>query len=134
MKRVFFALVSVILACWVYFGEFLPDSAYSRPWDVEVIQMYSGQSGGRSSSLDFIVVYKTTDGTLFDTQVRASTYSQIHVGDNVQVTARAFDIYPELRGPKGFVLFIAGSFCFLGTLIASIISMAYALFPKMFRS
>ncbi|WCZ66193.1 hypothetical protein [Yersinia phage MHG19] len=134
MKRVFFALASVILACYVYFGEFLPDSAYNRPWDVEVIQMYSGQSGGRSSSLDFVVVYKTTDGTLFDTRVLPSTYSQLHVGDNVQVIAREFDIYPELRGPKGFVLFVAGGFWFLGTLIASIISMSYALFPKMFRS
>ncbi|AEV89464.1 putative nrdC.7 [Pseudomonas phage OBP] len=59
---------------------------------VEVFQLYSGTSTGKYSKLEFIAVYKNPEGTVFDQRVSPSEFSQLHVGDKVDISVRQFDI------------------------------------------
>lgn len=87
---------ALYLSLIIYFVMFVlySQNTYllTRPYSVEVIQKYSGVGGGKYSKLEFIVVYKTKDGIVFDRNESASEYSQLSVGDQVIKELRPFDV------------------------------------------
>lgn len=64
---------------------------------VEVKQIYSGVGTGKNSRMEFIAIYQTKDGTIFDRNISASTFYQLKPGDKVTINIRQYDIKQNSR-------------------------------------
>lgn len=59
---------------------------------VEVLQTYSGVSSGKHSLMQFVAVYKTQDGVVFDRFISASQFYKYQPGDKIVISLRPYDI------------------------------------------
>lgn len=89
MKFVIFLLCAIALYASIEYNDYLTYQNYS----VEVVNLYSGISSGKYSSLDFIAVFRDLKtGVLFDRYISPSFYSQLAVGDMLTLNLRPFDV------------------------------------------
>lgn len=84
-------IAALILAVVIVFNNANTYMEYTN-YNVEVMEIYSGQSSGKYSSLNFIGVFKTDTGIVFDRNISASTYSQLKKGDTITLNLRPFDV------------------------------------------
>lgn len=59
---------------------------------VEVKQIYSGVGTGKNSRMEFIAIYQTKDGTIFDRHISAAAFYQLKPGDKTTIHIRQYDI------------------------------------------
>ncbi|QBZ70830.1 hypothetical protein pETSU_249 [Edwardsiella phage pEt-SU] len=91
-RRLF--LVFMALCLWYSVYALVSVNKYMTSVDtpVEVKQLYSGTSTGKYSKMEFIAIYQTRDGTIFDRRISASTFYQLKPGDKIMLSIRPFDI------------------------------------------
>uniref|UniRef100_A0AAU8L0U1 Membrane protein n=1 Tax=Pantoea phage Survivor TaxID=3232176 RepID=A0AAU8L0U1_9CAUD len=92
MKSRYYFLISLILIVVMWGLKESNKYTEYHNHNVEVVQKYSGASGGKHSRMHFIVVYRTSDNIFFDRNVSAAWYSQIEPGDQVTLSLRQMDI------------------------------------------
>lgn len=59
---------------------------------VEVKHTYSGVSSGKHSVMQFIAIYQTQDGIIFDRFISPAQFYQYQPGDKVVISLRPYDI------------------------------------------
>lgn len=59
---------------------------------VEVKQIYSGVGTGKNPRMEFIAIYRTQDGTIFDRNISAANFYQLKPGDKITISIRQYDI------------------------------------------
>lgn len=59
---------------------------------VEVKQIYSGVGTGKHPRMEFIAIYQTQDGTIFDRYISAAAFYQLKPGDKITLHLRQYDI------------------------------------------
>lgn len=59
---------------------------------VEVKQIYSGVGTGKNPRMEFIAIYQTQDGTIFDRNISAANFYQLKPGDKITISIRQYDI------------------------------------------
>ncbi len=92
MKSRYYFLISLILIVVMWGLKGTNKYTEYHNYNVEVVQKYSGTSGGKHSRMHFIVVYRTSDNIFFDRNVSAASYSQLEPGDQVTLSLRQMDI------------------------------------------
>lgn len=63
-----------------------------RDVPVEVKQIYSGVGTGKHPRMEFIAIYQTQDGTIFDRNISAAAFYQLKPGDKETINIRQYDI------------------------------------------
>lgn len=123
-RRLKLLFISAALAYSIYLLNSLNTYMAYKDVHVEVMQTYSGTSTGKYGSMEFIVVYRTDDGTFFDRYVSASDYYQLEKGQKLVLNIRPSDI--QQNWVKNIIWFfgpivwwgIAGTFSLVTFLLA----------------
>lgn len=92
MTRVKAAIIALILIVIPLTMNQFNDYMTYKNYDVKVIDVISGMSSGKHSSLEFIAVYELEDGYRFDRNISAATSTQLSPGQNVTLELRPFDV------------------------------------------
>lgn len=87
-------LVLTALCLWYSVYVLISANKYMEYRDVpvEVKQIYSGTSSGKHSRMEFIAIYQTQDGFIFDRNISAANFYQLQPGDKVILNLRQYDI------------------------------------------
>ena len=89
-------LFLVFMACCLWYSVYalVSINKYMTYTDVpvEVKQVYSGVSSGKHSRMEFIAIYQTKDGTIFDRRLSAAQFYQLQPGDKITLELRPYDI------------------------------------------
>lgn len=111
---VLWLLISPILG-WIGYKCFTNDYMTEVPVKVTTVKVYNGMSPGKYTSLEFIAVFKTEDGYLFDRRISPSFASWLKDGDVVTLELRPMDI--KQTGQDNFLYFflalIVGLVCYM---------------------
>lgn len=111
------ALGCILLMWWAESTNYYLNT---RPYEVEVVEKYKGVSDGKHAKMEFIGVYRTTDGMVFDRYLSAATYFQTAVGDKFTMDLKPMDIKQSTKENLVFffghvilmaILFVASCFC-----------------------
>lgn len=118
LKDLLFSTVLILSMIGVYLVvDSFNDYMKYKQYNVTVTQLYSGNSTGKSSTLQFIAVYKTEDNVYFDDYVSASTYSRLSVGDKITLSLRPMDVKQTLW--DNIIWFFIAKVLFISVLISA---------------
>jgi flagellar biosynthesis/type III secretory pathway M-ring protein FliF/YscJ len=79
------------------------------------MEKYSGQSTGKYSKLQFIIVYKTDKGVIFDENVSAGSYYRLNKGDKLTLERTPFDIKQTPK--ENLLVFVRGIFGIISVMV-----------------
>ncbi|YP_010843963.1 thioredoxin [Salmonella phage KM16] len=92
MTRIKAAIIALILIAIPLTMNHFNDYMTYQNYDVEVVDVISGMSSGKHSSLEFIAVYELEDGYRFDRNISAATSTQLKPGQEITLELRPFDV------------------------------------------
>jgi hypothetical protein len=91
-----------------HFNDYMTYKSY----DAKVVDVISGMSSGKHSSLEFIAVYELEDGHRFDRYISPSTSTWMKPGQNVTLELRPFDVKQTAK---------ENAFWFIGSLFVNVL-------------
>lgn len=130
--RAKFLIAAVCLWCFSIFTDVRPYFSKPQNIPVELVQMYSGTSGGKYSRLQFIAVYEDANGRRFDREVSAAFNSQAVVGQKYNLNIRPEIVYDEYRTGWNVVLSLGSGLLYLFSYISAFVFTVIVLLPKRF--
>ena len=130
--RTKFLIAAVCLWCFSIFTDFRPYYSKEQIIPVELVQMYSGTSGGKYSRLQFIAVYEDANGRRFDREVSAAFNSQAEVGQKYNLNIRPEVVYDEYRTGWKMIWGLGSGLLYLFSYISAFVFTVIGLLPKRF--
>lgn len=131
-SRIKFLIAAVCLWCFSIFTDVRPYFSKPQNIPVELVQMYSGTSGGKYSRLQFIAVYEDANGRRFDQEVSAAFNSQAEVGQKYNLNIRPELVYDEYRTGWCAALGISTLLLYILTYASALVFSVIVLLPQRF--
>lgn len=128
MKRLIYLACALALFASVY--GVMRINTYTTPVTrtVEVKQLYAGETGGRHSRMQFIAVFETKDGILFDQPVSASNYYLLQPGDKVTMELTPMSI--KQTGRDNAIWFFGAVFYYVAASVTGVALLISACWPS----